>query len=133
MLVFGVVPMRIAREGGDVPNDQHSTQRILSNLRAHELEGEINIGGLLILGPFVQVTRREDNVVQEPSALSEVGLEPRLVQVLGAGLHNILLIIFDAGKVLIDWPERQENSVLTPSTASAAGRGGTPGRGSCAH
>lgn len=93
--------MRIA-EGRDVPNDQHSTERILSDFRAHELEGEINIGGLLILGPFAQVARREDNVVQEPSALSEVGLEPRLVQVLGAGLHNRLFIIFDAVGVLVN-------------------------------
>lgn len=106
--------MRIAREGGDVPNDQHGTQRILSDLRAHELEGEINIGGLLILGPFVQVACCEDNVVQEPSALSKVGLEPRLVQVLGAGLHNILLIIFDAGKVLLIDQKDRRTQYLRP-------------------
>lgn len=93
--------MRIVGDGGSIPNDQHGTQGILSDLGIHELEGEINIVGLLILGPFVQVARREDNVVQEPPALCEVGFEPRLVQVLGAGLHNGLLIIFNTVKLLV--------------------------------
>jgi hypothetical protein len=44
----------------------------------------------------VQVARGEDDVVQDPSDLRELGLEPRLMQVLGAGLENLFLMVLNA-------------------------------------
>jgi hypothetical protein len=44
----------------------------------------------------VQVARGEDNVVQHPSDLRELGLEPRLVQIAGAGLEDLFLMVLDA-------------------------------------
>lgn len=85
-----------AREGYRIPDNQHTSQGILSNLGVHQLEVEVDIWGLLILDPFVQVARGEDNVVQHPSDLRELGLEPRLVQIAGAGLEDLFLMVLDA-------------------------------------
>lgn len=81
---------------GNLPNNQHTTKGILADLGAHKFEGKIDIRGLLVLNPLVQVACGENNVVQKPSALREVRLEPRLVQVLLTGLEDELLIILDA-------------------------------------
>jgi hypothetical protein len=67
--------------GGNVPDDQHSAQWVLSDLGVHELEGKIHIIGLLILDPFVKVAGGEDNIVEQPTALGDLDLEARLVQV----------------------------------------------------
>jgi hypothetical protein len=89
------------RSRRNLPNDQHTTERVLSDLGAHELEGKFDIGGLLILNPLVQVACGENNVVQKPLALREVRLEPRLVQVLLTGLEDELLVILNAARKLV--------------------------------
>lgn len=80
----------------DIPNNQHTSKGVFADLRVHELEGKVDIAGLFILNPLVQVARGEHDVVKQPTALGEVCLEPRLVQVLFAGLKNEFLIILDS-------------------------------------
>lgn len=85
----------------DIPNNQHTSKRILADLWVHKLEGKIDIAGFFILNPAVQIARGEDNIVEQPTALGKICLEPRLVQVLFAGLENELLIILDARAMLV--------------------------------
>lgn len=80
----------------DIPNDQHTSQGILADLRVHELEGEIDVVGLFVSHPSVQVAGGENNVVQDPAALGEICLEPRLVEVLLASLKDELLVVLNA-------------------------------------
>jgi len=80
----------------NVPDDQHAAQGVLSDLGGHELVGEIDIGSLLILDPFVEVAGGEDDIIEHPAALGDLGLEARLVQVRGASLDDILLMVLDA-------------------------------------
>jgi hypothetical protein len=89
------------RARGNLPNDQDTTKGILSDLGVHKLEGQINIRSLLILNPLVQVACGENNIVEQPSALREVCLEPRLVQVLLTSLENELFIILDTARLLV--------------------------------
>ena len=84
-----------------IPNNQHTSERIFADLRVHKLEGKVDIAGFFILNPAVQIARGEDNIVKQPTALGEICLEPRLVQVLFAGLENELLIILDARDILV--------------------------------
>lgn len=44
----------------------------------------------------MQVTSGEDDIVEQPAALGDFSLEARLVQVLDAGLDDLLLMVFDA-------------------------------------
>lgn len=118
------------RSRGDLPNNQHTSKGVLSDLGAHKLEGEINIRGLLILDPFVQIARGENDVVHKPLALREIRLEPRLVQVLFTGFEDEFLIILDTGGLLVMLMNNMQ--ILTPSRACAAARGGTRRHGSCA-
>lgn len=62
-----------AQTGGKyiAPNHQNGTKRVLADLGVHELEGEINIIGLLILHPFVKVLRDENDVVFQPNAFTD--------------------------------------------------------------
>jgi energy-converting hydrogenase A subunit M len=120
------------------PDDQDAAQRILSDLRAHELEGKLDIGSLLILHPLVEVARGEDDVVEQPTALRDLGLEAWLVQVLGTSLDDLLLMVLDATeKVNLSLLDQAKSfssvirPVLTPSRACGAARDGTRHRGSC--
>lgn len=79
----------------NVPNDQYCAEGILSDLGVHELEGQVDIRGLLVLNPFVKVAGGEDNVVEQPSTFADLGFETGLVQVLGAGLDDLLHIVLD--------------------------------------
>lgn len=58
----------------------------------------------------MQVARGEDDVVEQPTALGDLCLETRLVQVLGTGLDDLLLVVLDAVKSSI--------SHLQPGTVS---------------
>lgn len=80
----------------NLPDYQHAAEGVLADLGAHEFESEFNIRRLLILHPFVQVPSGENNVVEQPDALSNFSLEAWLVQVPGAGLDNLLLVVSDA-------------------------------------
>lgn len=68
------------------PDNQHSSQWILSNLWVEEAVCEINIGSLLILHPLLQISGDENDVVHAPSSLCEISLE--------AWLSNIELASF---------------------------------------
>lgn len=85
----------------NLPNHQHDTQRILANLRVHELKRQINVLGLLILDPFVQIPSHKDNVILHPSVLGELGLEARLVQVCCEGGGDFLLVVFQTAKPMV--------------------------------
>jgi hypothetical protein len=50
----------------------------------------------------VEVAGGEDDIVEQPAALRDLGLEARLVQVLGASLDNLLLVVLDAVKMSIN-------------------------------
>lgn len=62
--------MRTRAEGdfkvyfSNVPNNQDCTERVLSDLGAHELEGKVDIGSLLILDPFVEIASGENDIVE---------------------------------------------------------------------
>ena len=79
----------------NAPDNQHATQRILPNLRVHKFKGKVDILGLLILGPFVQIPRHKHTVVLEPSALRNHGLELGLVEVRTAGFGDSVFIVFE--------------------------------------
>lgn len=83
-------------EEQNLPDHQHTAEGILLDLRAHELEREVDIRGLLILYLFMQVTSGEDDIVEQSAALGDFSLETRLAQVLGAGLHDLLLMVLNA-------------------------------------
>lgn len=91
-----------ARKINHLPDDQHAAQGILADLGVHELVGKLDIRSLLILDPLVQVARGEDDVVEQPTALGDLGLESRFVQVLGKGLDDLLLMVLDAAKPSIN-------------------------------
>ena len=93
--------IRAPRRKTNIPNHQHTAKRILANLRVHKLEGEVDVGGLLILDPFVQVAGGEDDVIEQPTALGNLGLESRLVQVEGTGLDDLLLVVLEPARVSI--------------------------------
>lgn len=82
--------------GRNVPNDQHTTQGVLPDRGAHELEGKIHILRLLILDPFVEVASSEDDIIEQPTALGDLNLEARLVQVLSASFGDLVLVVLDA-------------------------------------
>lgn len=48
----------------------------------------------------MQITGGEDDVVEQPSTLGNLRLEARLVQVLGACLNDILLVVLDADMIV---------------------------------
>lgn len=82
--------------GGYPPNNQDDTQRILPNLRTHELEGKVDIIGLFILDPFLQVPRHKHAVVLQPSTLREHRLKLGLVQIQTTSFDDSVLVILEA-------------------------------------
>lgn len=48
----------------------------------------------------MEVAGGENNIVKQPAALRDLGLEARLVQVLGASFDDLLLMVLDAVKML---------------------------------
>lgn len=120
----------------NLPDDQDAAERILANLGLHELESELNIDGILILHPLVQVASGENNVIQQPSTLGNFRLEARLVQVLCASLNNLLLMVLDAtqkvNSAALGLCDARARAILTPSRACGAEQDGTRHRESCA-
>lgn len=98
-----------------LPDDQHAAQRILTDLGAHELERKLNIGSLLILNPLMQIARGEDDIVEQPAALGDLGLKAWLVQVLGTSLDDLLLMILNAAKNKLSINHLLINPCVLPS------------------
>lgn len=80
------------------PNNQDHTQGILPNLRTHELEGQVDVFGLFILDPFVQVARHEHAVVLQPSTLRKHRLELGLVQIQTTSFGDSVLVVLEASQ-----------------------------------
>lgn len=91
----------------NVPNHQHTSQRILPDLRVHEFEHQVNILRLLILDPFPQIASGKDNIILNPSNLSRHNLESGLAQVQSEGIEDLLFSVLDAG-----WVEQDELSTI---------------------
>jgi len=82
----------------NAPDDQHATQWFFPDLRADKLEREIDILGLLILDPFLQVAGHEDDLVLEPSDVADVGLEDGLPQVAAERIDDQAFAVLDTGE-----------------------------------
>lgn len=117
----------------NLPDYQHATKRIFPDLGTYKFEREFDIRGFLILHPFLQVATCEDNIVEKPPGLCDFSLEAWFVQVLGAGLGDLLFIVLGTAEkcqFLICLSSRM--ILLTTSRACGAGRDGTRHRGSFA-
>ena len=87
-----------------VPNDQDCPQRIFTDSWAQKLIGKRDVWCLLILNPFLQVLRDEDNIVQTPVYFREMGFESAFAQILFAGLKKSSFIVLDSVFCNLDQP-----------------------------
>lgn len=78
-----------------LPNDQGRAQGVLPDARAHELVGQGDVGGRLVLCKARQVVGHPHAVVHAPRDLDQVRLERRLAQVAPARLGDERLIVLE--------------------------------------